>query len=136
MGIYQYRDLKKPSGGKRHLNKKRKRRYAMGDLFVPTILGEKEERVMKNCRGNTTKVTLRKARKVVVSDKSSGRAEVAELHRIISTPANREFAKRSIITKGAIIETSKGRAVVTSRPGQQGVINAVLIEEAPKGSKR
>jgi len=47
----------------------------------------------------------------------------------LSTPSNREYAKRNIITKGAIIQTSEGKARVTSRPGQDGVVNAVLIEE-------
>ncbi|MCD6558125.1 MAG: 30S ribosomal protein S8e, partial [Candidatus Aenigmarchaeota archaeon] len=39
------------------------------------------------------------------------------------------FVRRNIITKGAIIMTEDGRAVVTNRPGQEGVINAKLIEE-------
>ncbi|MHA1485277.1 MAG: 30S ribosomal protein S8e, partial [Candidatus Thorarchaeota archaeon] len=30
-------------------------------------------------------------------------------------------------TRGTIIKTSKGRAKVTSRPGQEGILNAVLI---------
>ncbi|MCE4622698.1 MAG: 30S ribosomal protein S8e, partial [Desulfurococcales archaeon] len=34
-----------------------------------------------------------------------------------------------IIVKGAIIETTEGKAIVTSRPGQDGVVNAVLIKE-------
>ncbi|HID05027.1 MAG TPA: hypothetical protein EYP20_04390, partial [Aigarchaeota archaeon] len=33
------------------------------------------------------------------------------------------------ITKGTIIETELGKAVVTSRPGQDGVINAILLEK-------
>jgi small subunit ribosomal protein S8e len=36
----------------------------------------------------------------------------------------------NVITKGAIIETEKGLAKVVSRPGQDGVVNAVLIEQA------
>jgi small subunit ribosomal protein S8e len=38
-----------------------------------------------------------------------------------------DLQRRAIITKGAIIETSKGNARVTSRPGQCGIINAVLL---------
>ena len=49
--------------------------------------------------------------------------------RILDTPANREFAKRDIIVKGSIIETEKGRAIVTSRPGQDGIVNAILLEK-------
>jgi small subunit ribosomal protein S8e len=32
------------------------------------------------------------------------------------------------VTKGAVIETGEGRARVTSRPGQTGQVNAVLVE--------
>jgi small subunit ribosomal protein S8e len=46
-----------------------------------------------------------------------------------ANPANRHFARRNIITKGSIIETEKGKARITSRPGQEGTVNAVLIEE-------
>jgi len=47
---------------------------------------------------------------------------------LIENKANKEFLRKRIITKGAIIETELGKAVVTSRPGQDGVINAKLIE--------
>ncbi|HDN05822.1 MAG TPA: 30S ribosomal protein S8e, partial [Candidatus Bathyarchaeota archaeon] len=48
---------------------------------------------------------------------------------VIRNPANVDYDRRGVITKGAIIETSLGLARVTSRPGQNGVINAVLISE-------
>ncbi|MEM4367208.1 MAG: 30S ribosomal protein S8e [Candidatus Anstonellales archaeon] len=38
-----------------------------------------------------------------------------------------EFTRENIITKGAIINTEIGKAIVTSRPGQHGVINAKQI---------
>jgi small subunit ribosomal protein S8e len=38
-----------------------------------------------------------------------------------------DYDRRGVITKGAEIETSLGIARVTSRPGNDGVINAILI---------
>jgi small subunit ribosomal protein S8e len=38
-----------------------------------------------------------------------------------------DYDRRGVITKGAEIETKIGLARVTSRPGGDGVINAVLI---------
>jgi len=35
--------------------------------------------------------------------------------------------RRSILTKGAIIKTEIGDARITNRPGQDGIINAVLL---------
>jgi small subunit ribosomal protein S8e len=46
---------------------------------------------------------------------------------ITDNPANRHFIRRNIMTKGAVVETELGKARITSRPGQDGVINAVLI---------
>ena len=51
----------------------------------------------------------------------------AKIKTISDNPANRNFIRRNIMTKGAVIETELGKARVTSRPGQHGVVNAVLI---------
>ncbi|NOR77955.1 MAG: hypothetical protein GQ523_05955 [Methanophagales archaeon] len=44
-----------------------------------------------------------------------------------SNPTNPFFARRNITTKGAVIETEIGDAVVTSRPDQDGIVNARLM---------
>ena len=46
---------------------------------------------------------------------------------ITDNPANRHFIRRNIMTKGSVIDTEFGKARITSRPGQDGVVNAVLI---------
>ena len=51
----------------------------------------------------------------------------AKIEIVTANPANRHYVRRNIMTKGTIIKTDKGDARVTSRPGQDGVINAVLI---------
>ena len=35
--------------------------------------------------------------------------------------------RRNIINKGAIIDTGLGKAKVTSRPGQTGIVSAILL---------
>jgi len=47
---------------------------------------------------------------------------------VLENPANRHFVRRNILTKGTIIETVKGKAKITGRPGQEGMVNAVLIK--------
>jgi len=68
-----------------------------------------------------------------VTDPESGKTEKVEVRRVIRNPANVDYDRRGVITKGAIIETPKGLARVTSRPGQHGVINAILISEEKIG---
>ena len=36
--------------------------------------------------------------------------------------ANRHYVRRNILTKGTVITTDKGNAVITSRPGQEARI--------------
>jgi small subunit ribosomal protein S8e len=45
----------------------------------------------------------------------------------MKNPANVDYDRRGVITRGTIIETSLGVARVTSRPGQDGTVNAILV---------
>ncbi|MEB3806379.1 MAG: 30S ribosomal protein S8e [Desulfurococcales archaeon] len=129
MGVYQWRDHKKPSGAKKNWYYKVKRKYAMGRFFIPAVLSSSEERKLVRARGGNFKVRARKVAYAIVSDPEKGISKKARILRVLETPANREYARRQIIVKGAIIETTEGKAVVTSRPGQDGVVNAVLVKE-------
>jgi len=62
-----------------------------------------------------------------VTDTKTGKTEKVEISRVVRNPANIDYNRRGVITKGAVIETSMGLARVTSRPGQHGVLNAILI---------
>ncbi len=61
-----------------------------------------------------------------VSD-ASGKATKVEILRVIKNPANVDYDRRGVITKGTIIQTPLGTARVTSRPGQDGIVNAILV---------
>ena len=60
--------------------------------------------------------------------RETGKYAKAKIISVVETPANRHFVRRNIMTKGCTIQTDKGRAVVTNRPGQEGTINAVLVD--------
>ncbi len=128
MGIYQGNDMKKISGGRKR-PARGKRKYEMGRFPTFTTLSDREKRVKQRVRGGNTKIRLKEALYANVTDPETGESKKVRILSIESTPSNREFARRGIITKGSIIETEVGRAKVTSRPGQDGVINAVLIEK-------
>ena len=61
-------------------------------------------------------------------DSKTGKSSKVKIKSVVENPADMHFVRRNIITKGAIIETEKGKAKVTSRPSQDGIVNAVLIE--------
>ena len=48
--------------------------------------------------------------------------------RVLENPTNNDYQRRGVITKGAILETDDGKCKVISRPGQCGVINAILVK--------
>jgi len=63
-----------------------------------------------------------------VSD-ASGKTTKVEILRVVKNPANVDYDRRGVITKGTTIETPLGTALVTSRPGQDGTVNAILVPE-------
>jgi len=60
-------------------------------------------------------------------DPKTKKYEQIKIKEVVENPANRHFVRRNIMTKGTVIETEKGKAKITSRPGQDGNVNAVLI---------
>jgi len=65
---------------------------------------------------------------VNVSDPSTGLTEKLKIVDVVRNPANVDYNRRGVITRGVIIRTEKGLVKVVSRPGQDGVLNAVVYE--------
>lgn len=132
MARWQGRSLTKPSGG-RIWAKRKKRKREMGSEFVETKLGA-TKRVAHRARGGASKFRLLAVDIANVTDPKTGQTKKAKIMTVVENPADPHFVRRNVLTKGAVIETELGRARVTSRPGQQGVISAVLLE-APRASE-
>jgi small subunit ribosomal protein S8e len=117
---------RKPTGGRKVVSRAR-RAFEMDRYAAETILGNRELVKMK-VRGGNEKARLKKADSAVITDRATHTASVAKILKVVENKANRDYERRGVITKGTIIDTEKGRARVTSRPGQDGVINAVLLK--------
>lgn len=122
---YQGPSPRKRTGGRRrHASDKRKHQLGTGP--TETQVGEaKFKRI--DARGNTEKV--RAITTETASVAIDGEVVETTLETVVENPSNPNYARRNIITKGAIIETGEGQARVTSRPGQDGQVNAVLLDE-------
>ena len=90
-------------------------------------LGAERRARTDRVRGNATKPRLLQATVANIYDPKSKKFAVAKIKTVSNNPANRYFTRANIITMGAILDTELGKAKVTNRPGQDGVINAVLI---------
>jgi small subunit ribosomal protein S8e len=121
---------KKPSGGRKRAYR-RKRKFEKGFFPVETELGKPKR---KNVRGRSKnfKVKILSDNYACVSDKKNGKTEKVKIIRVIKNSANPDYNRRGVITRGAIIETTLGLARVTSRPGQDGVINALPVGNKEK----
>lgn len=115
---------RKASGGKKRAYRG-KRAYEMGSEPAETILSD-VRLSERRTRGGSIKHVALACRNANVTDPSTGKSQKVEITRVLKNPANPDFQKRGVITRGAIIETSLGQAEVTSRPGQDGVVNAIL----------
>jgi small subunit ribosomal protein S8e len=118
---------RKPTGGKKRPYRG-KRKFEQGSFPVETVLGEPKRKIERR-RGSNIKIKVLSEKYACVTDLKTGKTEKTEILRVVKNPANVDYNRRGVITKGAMIETSLGLARVTSRPGQNGVINAVLIGE-------
>ncbi|MDP2909101.1 MAG: 30S ribosomal protein S8e [Nanoarchaeota archaeon] len=126
MAITQNRPKRKTSGGRYRASRK-KRVHELGSLPSHTKLGKKIVKVRRKL-GNNIKRALLSGETANVYNPKEKKYEQLKIETIVDNPANRHFIRRNIITKGTILKTDKGKAKVTNRPGQEGSINAVLIE--------
>jgi small subunit ribosomal protein S8e len=103
-----------------------RRAYEKDGYAAETLLGPNEY-YHRRTRGGAEKTSLKFADYVNVKDNGSGKTQRVKINRVLENPANRDYERRGVITRGALLDTDLGNARVTSRPAQDGVINAVLI---------
>lgn len=84
--------------------------------------------VARRIRGNNNKVAFKTVEFANVIDQENKRVTRSKILRVTKNPANRDYERRGVVSKGAIIESESGTARVVSRPGQDGVVNAILIK--------
>jgi small subunit ribosomal protein S8e len=121
---------KKLTGGRKRAYRV-KRKFETGSFPAETTLGEPKTKSVRGYGGNI-KVKALKAKYASVTDPKSGKTEKTEILRVVKNSANVDYNRRGVITRGAEIETSLGLARVTSRPGNDGVINAILLSKEEK----
>ncbi|MGD0805101.1 MAG: 30S ribosomal protein S8e [Candidatus Bathyarchaeia archaeon] len=118
---------RKPTGGKKKAYRAH-RIFDVGRHPVETIEGEQKLKKVSG-RAGIEKVKIVRANIVNVSNPETGKTEKLEILDVISNPANADYNRRGVITKGTIVRTEKGLARIISRPGQSGALSAVIHKE-------
>jgi len=126
LSVYQGVDWKKETG--RVLTPyRKKRKYELGRFPTFTRVGEDEILAIRT-KGGNVKVRVIKTQYANVYDPKENRCKKVKILEVVENPSDRNLNRRGVITKGTIIKTELGNAKVTSRPGQDGTVNAILIE--------
>lgn len=94
-------------------------------IETKVVKGEDVVEVVR-VRGGGVKLKLKATGFVNVSTKD-GRTQRTEILGLVSNPSNLLYARRGIITKGAIVRTPLGNVKITSKPSVSGTLNGVLI---------
>jgi small subunit ribosomal protein S8e len=84
--------------------------------------------VTRRVRGNNQKTALKT---IDFVNLATGEAKVkkTKIIKVLENATNNDYKRRGIITKGAILETAEGKCRVISKPGQIGIVNAILLKE-------
>lgn len=116
---------RKITGGKYHANRKKK-------LFERKsqerhVIMDKETRTKTiRVKGGNDKTFLLRTSQVNVL--VNGKSKKAEITNVEATPQNTFLARQNRLMKGAIIDTNLGKAKITNRPSQEGMVNAILVK--------
>ncbi len=114
----------KITGGRRRPLRSR-RKYEMNRFPNEALLGE-PVMVTRKVRGKNIKTALKTINFVNLAVDSN--VKKVKILKVLENATNNDYQRRGVISKGAILETAEGKCRVISRPGQHGVVNAILVK--------
>ena len=104
-----------------------RRKYEI-DRYPNEPINGAQVTVTRRIRGNNQKTALKS---IDFVNLATGEAKVkkSKIIKVLENTTNNDYKRRGIITKGAILETADGKCRVVSKPGQNGIVNAILLKE-------
>ncbi len=126
MALTSHKSKRKLTGG-RYQDYRKKRVFEIRGQPILTKLGEKKAKTIRGVGGNI-KQKLLSVNIIHVYDSKTRKHTPEIIKTIVENTANRHYVRRNIITQGAVVDTAKGKVKVTSRPGQVGVLQGVLVK--------
>ena len=114
----------KITGGRRRPLRSRKKHET--NRFPNEALVGEQITVTRKVRGKNVKTAIKTIDTVNLIIDS--KAKKVKILKVLENATNNDYQRRGIISKGAILETAEGKCRVMSRPGQHGIVNAVLIK--------
>jgi len=115
----------KITGGRRH-PLRTKRKYEI-DRFPNEAITGQQTTVTRQVRGGDVKTGLKTIDHVNLA-LAEGKVKKSKILKVLENATNSDYQRRGVISMGAILETEDGKCRVVSRPGQHGVVNAILTK--------
>ena len=125
MAISHGRSLRTMTGARLRAYRK-KRTYEGGSSPTLPKLGARHLKFTRSVGGHL-KQRLLQANIVNVYDPNTKKCFSASMTNVVENPANRYYVRRNVMTRGTVVVTDKGKVRITSRPGQEGTVNGVLV---------
>lgn len=126
MALWQGKSRRKSTGG-RLVFSRGKRKFEISREKLFTKIGPQTLKQYRSM-GGSKKVGVLTAEFANVMNKGTNTVTKSKIINVYANPSDPNYVQRNFINKGAKIETEIGNAVVTSRPGQCGTIDAVLLD--------
>ena len=106
----------------------RVRRKYETDRYPNEPINGAQVTITRRVRGNNKKTALKS---IDFINLATGDAKVkkVKITKVLENATNNDYKRRGIITKGAILDTAEGKCRVISKPGQIGIVNAILVKE-------
>jgi small subunit ribosomal protein S8e len=114
--------------GGRKVAMRGRRKFEIDRYPNEAIVGNKDI-VTRRVRGNNIKMAFKTTEFANVADQVSKKVTKSKILRVTKNSANKDYERRGVISKGALLETEAGTARVVSRPGQDGTVNAILVKQ-------
>jgi small subunit ribosomal protein S8e len=116
----------KITGGRR-IPLRIRRKYEI-DRYPNEPINGAQVTVTRRIRGNNQKTALKSTDFVNLAT-GDAKVKKTKIIKVLENATNNDYKRRGIITKGAILETAEGKCRVVSKPGQIGIVNAILLKE-------
>ena len=117
---------KRSGSGARLIDYRKSKLYEIAGTAVMTNLKPNKIKTQRT-QGGGVKVRLLDANKINLYNSKTKKYEIADIETVLENPANAQLVRRNILNKGAVVQTNKGKARITSRPGQSGYLNGIMI---------
>ena len=119
---------RKITGGK-YKSFRKKKKFSLSGVIRKVKLSEKtKQKVKKGLGGNNKKVLLSTDFANIINPETQ-KTQKSKITNVLETPSNRFLARQNILVKSAIIETELGKARITNRPSQEGMVQAELLHD-------